>query len=154
MSIYRAVHTAIWCDEISEDKITELFPGNNSTSKPILTPLSVDMKRSLLATFQSTNKDLSSLESSFWTNSINETNNNTLLNQTSANISKELKSTISKLSEKGRDMVGSALFILGEIYMVGFSVEEDEGVASSTGIDLFIYMYIYIYIYIYVNAYI
>lgn len=36
-----------------------------------------------------------------------------------------------KLSLKGRDMVGSALFLLGEISMVGFSVEEDEGLAPA-----------------------
>jgi hypothetical protein len=81
----------------------ELFPDGNTTKKPILTPLSVEMKRSLLATFQPSNKEYFPLESSYWTNSMVETN--TSMNQTNnANISKELKSSIKKLSEKGKDI--------------------------------------------------
>ena len=37
-----------------------------------------------------------------------------------------------KSNEKGREMIISALFLLGEISMLGFSLEEDEGITQET----------------------
>ena len=67
------------------------------------------------------NVDLNTTEISF----LNEKNRTESGTDTTINRS-------DKSNEKGREMIISALFLLGEISMLGFSLEEDEGITQET----------------------
>ena len=73
------------------------------------------------------NADSNGFESSFWTDKFhNDTDKTTMT----------LTDNYNKSTEKGREMIISCLFLLGEISMLGFSLEEDECVTPKNKKDI------------------